>query len=69
MSNDPAQTRFFTLAIVRLIGGLMVLAGILVVAGKLPIAGWAGYVLILLGMFEFFFLPTLLARQWSSRDE
>lgn len=73
MTNDPAsetraKQRFATLAIVRFTGVLTVLAGILIAQGVIALPAWIGYILAVLGMFEVFFLPTLLARRWKSPD-
>jgi hypothetical protein len=69
--KDPAAARFAVLQLVRLAGALLALAGVLLVSGKvdwlpkLPEA--AGYVLIGVGLVDFFAAPMLLARRWKSR--
>ena len=73
MTNDPAteaqaKQRFAMISIVRFGGVLMVLAGILVAQGVIDLPAWVGYILVVLGMVEVFFLPTLLARRWKSPD-
>lgn len=69
--RDPAAARFAVLQLVRLSGALLAFAGVLLVAGnvdwlpKLPEP--AGYVLIGVGLVDFFAAPMLLARRWKSR--
>ena len=68
---DCAAARFAVLQLVRLTGAVLAFAGVLVVSGK---ATWlpqlpegAGYVLIAIGMIDFFVPPMLLARRWKSK--
>ncbi|WP_298194259.1 hypothetical protein [Novosphingobium sp.] len=69
--KDPAAARFAVLQLVRLSGALLAFAGVLIISGKvswlpkLPEA--AGYVLIGVGLVDFFAAPMLLARRWKSR--
>ena len=69
--RDPAAARFAVLQLVRLSGALLAFAGVLIVSGKaewlpkLPEA--AGYVLIGVGLIDFFAVPMFLARRWKSR--
>ena len=69
--KDPAAARFALLQLVRLSGALLAFAGVLIISGKV---GWlpklpvvAGYVLLGLGLVDFFAAPVLLARRWKSR--
>ena len=68
---DPAGARFAVLQMVRLSGAVLAFAGVLIIAGKvswlprLPEA--AGYVLIAVGLADFFVAPMLLARRWKSK--
>lgn len=71
--NDPAAGRFFALQAVRLSGAVMVLVGVMIGTGRAPsfLGGMpreAGYVLAVLGMIEFFYVPRLLARKWKTPD-
>lgn len=69
MSDDPAKVRFIIISMTRLFGVFMVLAGVVIVAGKTSLPASAGYVLAVLGMFETFALPQMLARRWKSPGE
>ncbi|HQS97848.1 MAG: hypothetical protein B7Y31_02055 [Novosphingobium sp. 16-62-11] len=71
--SDPAAGRFFALQAVRLSGAVMVLLGVMIGTGRGPsllasLPQEAGYVLAVLGMAEFFWVPRLLARQWKTPD-
>lgn len=72
MSEDAATTealakrRFFTIQAVRVAGVVMVLLGLLVLNGKLAWPQLLGYFLVLNGLFDALFLPTLLARRWKT---
>ncbi len=68
--RDPAAARFAVLQLVRLAGAAMLLLGVLLLSGK---AAWlprlpdaAGYILIAIGMIDFFVVPLVLARRWRS---
>lgn len=63
---DPARRRYFTIQAVRAAGVAMVLLGILVLNGKLAWPELLGYFLVLNGLFDALFLPTLLARRWKT---
>lgn len=66
-----AQRRFMVISLARFGGVALILGGILAANGALPIAvpDVAAYVAIAIGMFATFFLPTMLARRWSSRKQ
>jgi uncharacterized membrane protein HdeD (DUF308 family) len=74
MSEDAAMTealakrRFFTIQAVRLAGVVMVLLGMLVLNGKLAWPQLLGYFLVLNGLFDALFLPTILARRWKTPE-
>lgn len=70
MSDEAqAKQRFVLLNLVRLGGLLMVLAAIAGHQGALPLPQPVSLILAGLGLFEFFFLPNILARQWRTRDD
>lgn len=69
MSDDPAQARFFIIALLRLLGVAAVILGILVVRA---IVGWPaplGYALLAIGLADFFIVPLVLARRWRTPPE
>ncbi|MFN3456993.1 MAG: hypothetical protein ACK4Z8_05385 [Novosphingobium sp.] len=71
--SDPAMGRFFALQAVRASGAVLVLLGVLVQAGKGPgplaaLPPLAGIVLALAGLWDFFFLPRIVARRWRTPE-
>ncbi len=64
--EDPAKARFLMLQLMRLGGLLLVLGGILIVADKISGPPFLGYGLLVLGIFEFLFMPLMLARRWRT---
>ena len=68
-NRDPAAARFAIINIVRLASACVTLLGMAIAAGKIGDTPALGIVLIVLGMFGFFFAPKLLARRWRSPPE
>lgn len=63
---DPAIARYWMLQLMRLGGILLAFGGVAIIAGRVDGPLVLGYGLVLLGAFEFFFLPRALARRWKS---
>jgi hypothetical protein len=63
-----AKRRFFIIQAVRLAGVVMVLLGMLVLNGKLAWPQLLGYFLVLNGLFDALFLPTILAKRWKTPE-
>ncbi|BDI60389.1 hypothetical protein [Qipengyuania nanhaisediminis] len=66
MSTDPARARHFVISISRIFAVLMVVAGLMVLRDVIDLPDWAGYALIGFGLADFFVVPLLLSRRWSS---
>lgn len=71
---DLAAKRFAVMQLARLSGAVLVLFGIIVLSGKAAailgaIPKVVGYVLAAVGLFEFFALPTFLARRWKTPNK
>lgn len=68
MNEDDtlARNRFMLLNLARIGGLAMVLIGLAIHYGKIPAPEWAGYLLMAVGLVDFFFLPKLLARKWRN---
>ena len=68
--RDPAAARFAVLQLVRLSGAAMLLLGVLLLSGRvawLPrLPDVFGYILVGIGIFEFFVVPLFLTRRWRS---
>lgn len=63
---DAARDRWMIIQAVRLGGAVLILVGILIRYEVIPAPLWAGIVLMLAGLVDFFLLPTLLARRWRT---
>jgi hypothetical protein len=61
-----ARKRFLALNLVRLSGLTMVLIGIAVHYGRIDLPEPAAYVLVVLGLADFFAMPNYLARKWRT---
>jgi hypothetical protein len=66
MTEDQAKRRFKILNLVRLGAVVCVFAGIANAGGKLfpDLAPGLGFVLMIIGMVDFFFAPILLKAYW-----
>lgn len=63
-----AKARYAVMNIARIGGLAMVILGIAIARGLVPLPYALGVVLAVLGLLEFFFLPTLLARRWKAAE-
>ena len=63
---DPARARFFILQAIRWSGVAFVLIGLMIMQRRIDLPKEAGYALVLIGLFDALFVPTLLARRWKS---
>ena len=68
-TEAQSRQRFMVINAMRIAGVAMILAGIAVFNDALPLPEWAGWLLLVLGMFETFVTPTLLARVWSTNEK
>lgn len=73
MTIDPeaealAKRRFMLLNLVRLSGAALVLLGLAIAQGVIELPVVIGIILAAAGLFEFFFLPRLVARKWRSGE-
>jgi hypothetical protein len=68
--RDPAAARFAVLQLVRLSGAVMALLGVTLLSGKIAwlprLPDVVGYILIAIGIAEFFIVPLFLTRRWRS---
>jgi len=69
-SETTAKQRFIILNILRFSGVIIVMMGLAISVGRLfpDFPPFLGYLFVVLGMFEFFLLPILLARSWKKKD-
>ena len=68
-SENQAKQRFLFLNALRISGVLFVFLGIAVVRQAIEWPVEVGYLFILLGLVDVFFLPLLMARRWTSGGE
>ena len=76
MNHDPlsgapapdalAKERFRVMQVMRLAGVALFVFGITIVRGIVPLPAIAGYVLAVVGIFDAFIMPVILARRWKS---
>lgn len=64
--NDPAKARWAMLQLIRAGGLLFILGGMVILSDAVSGPPVLGIGLLLIGLFEFFFLPVLIARRWKS---
>ncbi|QIG54811.1 hypothetical protein G6N82_12195 [Altererythrobacter sp. BO-6] len=63
-----ARKRFMVMNLMRVSGLVLVLLGIAIARGVIDLPAPVGWVLAAIGLFDFFFVPSLLARSWRKND-
>ena len=66
MTDDHARKRFFAIALIRFTGLAMVLASLAIHYRKIDAPEAVAWLLVVLGMVEFFVVPKFLARRWRT---
>ena len=64
--KDPAKARFLAIGLIRFSGALLVLVGLLITERRIDLPWALGVVLTLVGFFDVFVMPKVLARRWRS---
>lgn len=64
--DSLAKQRFMVLQVMRLFGVALFVFGIVIIRGIVPLPRVAGYVLAVVGIFDAFIMPVILARRWKS---
>jgi hypothetical protein len=67
-ADKLARTRFLLLNLVRIAGLVAVLIGIAIHYGRIAAPEPAAWILVAVGLVDFFFVPNLLARNWRTPD-
>lgn len=71
--DTVARNRWMVIQAMRVAGFALAILGILMTQDAVNLAGAvnreAGYGFIAIGLLDGFFMPTVLARKWSSRTE
>ena len=65
--KDPAKARWLAMAAVRWAGVALVVLGLLVQTGRIALPPGVGVLFLLVGLFEAFVMPSILARKWKSK--
>lgn len=69
MPPDPARTRFFMIALTRLVGiGFLFLGVFATSSPKSDLPEWIGYLALAAGVLGMLIVPRLLANRWRSPD-
>lgn len=66
--KDPAKARWLAMTAVRWTGVALVTLGLLINSGKIALPGVVGIIFVVVGVFDAFVMPTILARRWKTRD-
>ena len=69
VNDEVARNRWLVINAVRVAGVAMVLVGILGLRGVFAYPAVAGYILLVVGLFDIFVAPLLLARKWRTPPE
>lgn len=64
--KDPARARFIAITLIRLSGAVFVMAGLLITERRIDLPWILGVVLTVVGFFDVFVMPKLLARRWRT---
>lgn len=64
-----ARKRFFALQAIRISGAAMAMLGAVIISGRLIDIPEIGYVLLVVGALDLFFVPNLMSRSWRSKDQ
>lgn len=65
-AKDPARARFIAITLIRMSGAVFVLLGVLITERRIDLPWIVGVLLSLVGVFDVFVMPRLLARKWRS---
>jgi len=63
---DPAKARWMTIQVVRWTGFALFIFSLLIYAGKIDLPIEAAWVLMVVGLLDALFMPTVLARMWKT---
>lgn len=65
-ARDPAKSRFIAITLIRMSGAVFVLLGVMITEGKIHLPWAVGAVLAVVGFFDVFAMPKILARRWRT---
>lgn len=64
-----AKKRFMALNLIRITGLVCVLLGIAIAQGVVDLPRMVGVALAVFGLYDFFFMPRMLAKRWNSDNK
>lgn len=64
--KDPAKARFIAITLIRMSGAVFVLLGLLITEQRIALPWAVGLILTLVGFFDVFVMPKILARKWKT---
>jgi len=63
--ENQARGVHFMISVIRLMGVFILVAGIIIATDRLPpLPSWPGYVLILIALFQMWFVPVFIIRRY-----
>ena len=63
--EKQAKAIHFTVSIIRLLGVALLIVGIVISTERMPpIPAWPGYIIVLIALFQMWFVPVWLIRQF-----
>jgi len=66
VDDTSARNRWLAINLFRLSGAVFVVLGIMTLTGRTDLPDLAGWIFLLVGLFDMLVLPALLARKWRT---
>ena len=66
--QDTVARRFWVIQMARLSAFVMVFIGALIVSKIIDLPDFVGYIILVIGLAEFFIVPMVLSKRWKSGD-
>ena len=66
--QDTVARRFWVIQMARLSAFVMVFIGALIVSKIIDLPDFVGYIILVIGLAEFFVVPMVLSKRWKSSD-
>ncbi len=68
MTEEQAKQRFMILNLVRLVSIGIMAIGVAIIAGKIDVPEAVGYILLVVGLIDYFIMPVIMKRAWKKSD-
>lgn len=66
--EETVARRFWVIQMARLSAFVMVFIGALIVSKIIDLPDFVGYIILVIGLAEFFVVPMVLSKRWKSSD-